>query len=188
MQSADTALATVDGYSFVCNATGCPWDPLEVQCKAGLSVSFNIYHYRGLVNCGNLFLAPDLGALATDPTPFAPNVQWPAADSSKHYTLLMLDPDAVLPGSWPFSAIGTLEPIRHMLVGNIAGDELTAGITAADIAKAPYLLSPYQAPAPPSGSHRYGFFIFEQSEAKIAFKPLNNTDDTDTAGGGGGGV
>jgi hypothetical protein len=108
-----------------------------------------------------------------------------------------------------------------MLVGNIAGDELTAGITAADIAKAPYLLSPYQAPAPPSGSHRYGFFIFEQSEAKIAFKvrkiisvrcspsgfviavplhcsphqrsptlllspqPLNNTDDTDTAGANG---
>src|SRR5271156_5643594 len=61
---------------------------LKYRCSAPpLEVTYAVEgdHYNGIVNCGNLFLQPDI--------PTAPVVRWKAADATKLYTLMMLDFD-----------------------------------------------------------------------------------------------
>src|ERR1700735_1820772 len=65
---------------------GCSEPPLEV------TYAIVGDHYNGMVNCGNLFLQPDI--------PTAPVVRWKEADPTKLYTLMMLDFDGNATGSW----------------------------------------------------------------------------------------
>eukprot|EP00118_Oscarella_pearsei_P026436 m.309903 g.309903 ORF g.309903 m.309903 type:complete len:179 (+) comp48493_c0_seq1:31-567(+) len=90
-----------------------------------------------------------------------PVVQWPTADETSLYTLLMADPDA------PSHDNPTLAWYRHWLTGNILGSDLMSGEISGSV------LSGYVPPAPPSGSgyHRYFFYLFRQS-GNIDFNPM----------------
>ena len=108
----------------------------------------------GSVACGNLFLEGDIGGGKKVP----PAVVFQEAKADSYYTLLMVDPDADMNGSFPeATAPGAHAPVRHWVVGNIKGSELATG----DLSKA-LTISPFVGPSPPAGSHRYGQFVFEQ--------------------------
>ncbi|XP_033641816.1 OV-16 antigen-like isoform X2 [Asterias rubens] len=81
-------------------------------------------------------------------------VSFAAADTSKMYTLMMVDPDA------PDAIDPQFAYYLHWLVVNIAGTDLANGIFANGDA-----LTPYEHPLPPEGSgfHRYQFFVFAQA-------------------------
>lgn len=49
--------------------------------------------------------------------------------------------------------------MRHWVVGNIYGQTLKLG----QMMQYAEQFSPFHGPSPPSGAHRYGFFIFEQT-------------------------
>ena len=150
---------------------GCSQPPLEV-----------IYaivgdHYNGMVNCGNLFLQPDI--------PTAPVVRWKEADATKLYTLMMLDFDGNANGSWPDPVpSGNNSPVRHWIVGNIPGALFrSAGYveSASDPGnKAISVLQVYRAPHIPIVSDRYGIYLFEQTK-RLDFAalsgPITNFDD-----------
>ena len=126
---------------------------------------------RDLPRCGNLFLQGD--------TPSPPVVTLPGIEDGV-YTLLMVDPDANMNGSWPLTReAGDHAPVRHWVVGNIPaltlalGDALKPQNLTADGDE----LTPYKAPGPLGGSHRYGLFLFKQSGA-IEFDALDNDSRT----------
>lgn len=79
-----------------------------------------------------------------------PNVSWPvyANSSGTYYTLIMTDPDA------PSRADPSLGEVKHWIVGNIRGNDITTGQTIAD----------YIGSAPPimTGHHRYVFLAYLQ--------------------------
>ena len=140
----------------------CTPEPLRVrfQVKGG--------HYNGEVNCGNLFLQPDI--------PVAPVVTYGSAKSGKFYTLMMIDPDGDAHGSWPDPVkTGTNSPVRHWIVGNIPGQVLKDGYkentaNPNDVS----MLEPYRYPHIPGVSDRYGLFVFEQPE-RIEFEKLDGS-------------
>ena len=159
--SAATVCTHVGGSSH------CPWDELHFSCSPSvLAVEYNISAYSGVVNCGSLFLESDIGGGINVP----PLVSLPAggAQADKYYTLIMVDPDADMNGSFPIAtAPGPHAPVRHWVVGNILGSELMAG--------SPFnatTVSPFHGPSPPSGSHRYGLFVFYQPNGFINFTAL----------------
>nr|CAH7752655.1 unnamed protein product [Callosobruchus chinensis] len=90
-----------------------------------------------------------------------PKVTWDA-DSGKHYTLCMTDPDA------PSRKEPKFREWHHWLVGNVPGCDVSKGET----------LSAYVGSGPPQGTglHRYVFLVYEQP-AKLNFdeKRLPNT-------------
>ena len=138
--------------THVGGSSRCPWDELHFSCAPSLlAVEYNISAYSGEVNCGSLFLESDIGGGINVP----PLVSVPAggAQSDKFYTLIMVDPDADMNGSFPYStAPGPHAPVRHWVVGNILGSDLMAG--------SPFnatTVSPFHGPSPPSGSHRCCF-------------------------------
>lgn len=162
----------------LCGAT-CPWDTaaLPITCTdPKLNASFpRIVHYSGVVDCGNLFLDVDLGSAKTYQADLAPWIHYAKADPSKLYTIIMFDPDANMNGSWPVVPAGNLGPIRHWVVGNIAGKDVAAGFEGGYDFKSATVVTPFAAPAPPIGSHRYGIFLFEQADkTPIKFPTLNN--------------
>ena len=77
-----------------------------------------------------------------------PSVEWPT-QVAQYYTLIMLDPDA------PSRDKPTKREIKHWLVINIPGNDVTKGDT----------LAVYRGPSPSKGSgqHRYVFLIYKQS-------------------------
>lgn len=163
------ASSTFAPASSACSfADGCPWDKLAFKCGTdGRDVLAVVYtqitHYSGAVSCGNLFLEKDIGNGINT----APYVVYPQAETSKFYALVMIDPDADLPnnGSFPeASTVGVHAPVRHWVVGNIAGADILHG----DLSKAT-TVSPFVGPSPPWGSHRYGQFLFEQKTGNIDF-------------------
>lgn len=91
-----------------------------------------------------------------------PTVSW-TADSSKYYTLVFTDPDA------PSRADPKLREIRHWLVQNIPGNNISEGDTIIE----------YRGSGPPQGTglHRYIFLIFEQ-ENKIDVSDVPRTPTT----------
>ena len=91
----------------------------------------------------------------------------------------MLDPDANMQGSYPTgTSPGNLAAIRHWALGNIPGRDVINGFTGADAAQGTTVLTPFLAPAPPSGSHRYCFLLFEQTGGFISFAPLGGTNSS----------
>lgn len=140
----------------------CTPEPLRVrfEVKGG--------HYNGEVNCGNLFLQPDI--------PVAPVVTYGSAKSGKFYTLMMIDPDGDAHGSWPDPVNpGTNSPVRHWIVGNIQGQVLRDGYKEStanpnDVS----MLEPYRYPHIPGVSDRYGLFVFEQP-GRIEFEKLDDS-------------
>jgi phosphatidylethanolamine-binding protein (PEBP) family uncharacterized protein len=134
-------------------------------------------HYNGTVNCGNLFLQPDI--------PTAPVVRRKEADATKLYTLMMLDFDGNANGSWPDPVpSGNNSPVRHWIVGNTPGTLLrTSGYaeSASDSGnKAVSVLQAYRAPHIPMVSDRYVIYLFEQTK-RLDFAalsgPIANFDD-----------
>jgi len=83
-----------------------------------------------------------------------PKVEWDADDGS-FYTLLLTDPDA------PKREDPKLGEVRHWLVVNIPGDDLSSGET-----KWEYIGS---GPPQGSGQHRYVFLLFRQRNGKQVF-------------------
>jgi phosphatidylethanolamine-binding protein (PEBP) family uncharacterized protein len=154
---------------------------LKYSCsKPPLEVTYTIEggHYNGMVNCGNLFLQPDI--------PTAPVVRWKDADRTKLYTLMMLDFDGNANGPWPDPVpSGNNSPVRHWIVGNIPGILLrTSGYaeSARDSEnEAVSVLQAYRAPHIPMVSDRYGIYLFEQTK-RLDFAalsgPITNFDDT----------
>ena len=68
-------------------------------------------------------------------------------------------------GSWPDTTEpGAHAPVRHWVVGNIAGSALQKGDLSGG-----FTISPFHGPSPPAGSHRYGLFVFKQPTAKIPY-------------------
>jgi len=135
-------------------------------------------HYSGAVNCGNLFLQPDM--------PTAPIVRWKGADQTKFYTLMMIDFDGNATGSWPDPvAPGENAPVRHWIVGNIPGALLRGNGYVESEGKAGTsvvrVLQPYRSPHIPVVSDRYGIYLFEQSK-RLDFAevsgPITNFDDS----------
>jgi phosphatidylethanolamine-binding protein (PEBP) family uncharacterized protein len=129
------------------------------------------------VNCGNLFLQPDI--------PTAPVVRRKEADATKLYTLMMLDFDGNANGSWPDPVpSGNNSPVRHWIVGNTPGTLLrTSGYaeSASDSGnKAVSVLQAYRAPHIPMVSDRYVIYLFEQTK-RLDFAalsgPITNFDD-----------
>jgi Phosphatidylethanolamine-binding protein len=142
---------------------GCSKPPLEAifQINGG--------HYAGSVNCGNLFLQPDIRA--------APTVRWRRANPAKLYVLMMLDFDGNANGSWPDPVPpGNNSPVRHWVVGNIPGDLLSVGgykeSDSTTRMKQIQILQPYRAPHIPMVSDRYGIYLFEQAGI-IDFAPMS---------------
>ena len=125
----------------------CTTPPLLVTYGAPISVA----------TCGSKYTKTN-PALAT-----APMVTLSTADATAGYVLMMIDPDA------PSRTSPTAAPIRHWLVGNIAGADLLKG----DVSKGD-ALSPYHPPGPPPGTsfHRYAQFIFKQPTPTITFAPV----------------
>ncbi|RZC39026.1 PBP domain containing protein [Asbolus verrucosus] len=82
-----------------------------------------------------------------------PAARW-EANPAKYYTLVMFDPDA------PSREDPKLADVKHWLVGNILGCEVSTGDVIAE----------YFGSGPPKGTglHRYIFLVFEQKE-KLAF-------------------
>lgn len=87
----------------------------------------------------------------------APRLEWKAADASKHYAVLMLDPDAPRPDA------PTARSFVHWAVVNIPGSELELG----------EVRRPYVGAFPPAGTgvHRYFFLLLEQREGQQDFGP-----------------
>ena len=123
------------------------------------------------MTCGNLLLQPDVQD--------QPVVILPDADPNTLYTLLMIDPDDEIPkninhGNWP-GPPGKVAPCRHWTVGNIPGQVLREGYTAATTGTE-WVGQVYHGPGISYGTHRYGLFIFEQQgglEKPIKFSPLD---------------
>ena len=140
----------------------CTPEPLQVlfQVRGG--------HYSGEVNCGNLFLQPDI--------PEAPVVTYASANTEKLYTLMMIDPDGNAHGSWPDPIKpGTNSPVRHWIVGNIPGRMLRSGYNENTVnTNEVSMLEPYRYPHIPGVSDRYGLFVFEQPE-RIEFEKLGDS-------------
>src|SRR5271156_405655 len=158
----------------IANAKG-----LDYRCVPPIEMTFTgkDLHYSGAVNCGNLFLQPDI--------PTAPAVRWKDADAPKLYTLMMLDFDGNANGSWPDPVpSGENSPVRHWIVGNIPGTVLrTSGYAeSASVSenKAVSVLQAYRAPHIPMVSDRYGIYLFEQAK-RLDFAalagPITNFDD-----------
>ena len=149
--------ADATGLQFTCTP-----EPLHVrfQIKGG--------HYNGEVNCGNLFLQPDI--------PVAPVVTYGSANPEKLYTLMMIDPDGDAYGSWPDPVKpGTNSPVRHWIVGNIPGQMLRSGYNENTVdTNDVRLLEPYRYPHIPGVSDRYGLFVFEQP-GRIEFGELDDS-------------
>ncbi|XP_055380936.1 protein D3-like [Condylostylus longicornis] len=79
-----------------------------------------------------------------------PEVKW-RSESDALYTLLMTDPDA------PTRSNATFREVRHWLVVNIPGNDISKGNT----------LFEYIGSGPPkdTGLHRYVFLVFKQKKA-----------------------
>ena len=153
------ALAKEPGYE-------CSNPPLEVT----FSVAGG--HYNGKVNCGNLFLAPDI--------PNAPVVRWKDANPAKLYTLMMLDYDGNAFGSYPDAvAEGKNSTVRHWIVGNIPGELLRgAGYVESHedpLTKKVQVVQPFRSPRIPMVSDRYALYVFEQPN-KSDFETMSATD------------
>jgi phosphatidylethanolamine-binding protein (PEBP) family uncharacterized protein len=155
--AADPRLATASELDYACSSP-----PLEVK--------FAVLdgRYRGIVNCGNLFLQTDI--------PTAPVVRWKQAKPGKLYALMMLDFDGNANGSWPDPVpVGENSPVRHWIVGNIPGDLLrSTGYRETDGAVVPKgvsVLQSYRAPHIPVVSDRYGIYLFQQDK-EIQFAPV----------------
>lgn len=78
-----------------------------------------------------------------------PQAKW-EADPNKFYTLVMFDPDA------PSRADPSYADVKHWLVGNIKGGDLSSGDVIAE----------YFGSGPPkdTGLHRYIFLAYEQKD------------------------
>lgn len=84
-----------------------------------------------------------------------PLVYWPVRNDTRstYYTLIMVDPDA-------YSRMNpTQREVKHWLVGNILGNDISTGETIAE----------YLGSAPPNGSdyHRYVFLLYQQQSPVI---------------------
>merc|ERR1712176_1729149 len=74
-------------------------------------------------------------------------------------------------GSWPtVTAPGSHAPVRHWVVGNIPALDLRRGDFSAATT-----VSAFKGPSPPSGSHRYGQWLFSQGTRHIDFAVLNDS-------------
>jgi phosphatidylethanolamine-binding protein (PEBP) family uncharacterized protein len=87
--------------------------------------------------------------LAPEEVKDEPQAEW-EADPAKYYTLVMFDPDA------PSRKEPTLADVKHWLVGNIQGGDVSKGDVIAE----------YFGSGPPKGTdlHRYIFLVYEQKE------------------------
>jgi len=152
----------VEDLAFVCTSP-----PLQVDYD-------RVEHYSGEVTCGNLFLESDIGGGINTP----PVVKYPEAQEGSHYTLIMVDPDADLPGggSWPdVTTPGSYAPVRHWVIGNLDSESLVTGNFSTG-----FTVSDFHGPSPPYGSHRYGQFLFKQPTkleyTKISSPVITNWD------------
>jgi len=84
-----------------------------------------------------------------------PTIQY-EADPNAYYTLVFTDPDA------PSRAKPIRREWRHWVVGNIPGNNITAGKELTG-----YVGS---APPPDTGLHRYIFILYKQPKGQINFK------------------
>eukprot|EP00966_Prymnesium_polylepis_P012667 290701-Prymnesium_polylepis.2 len=77
-------------------------------------------------------------------------VVYPGAKPDAYYTVVMVDPDADMNGSFPFAtAPGAHAPVRHWILGNLLGSALAVGEMSGAVE-----VSPFHGPSPPAGSHR----------------------------------
>lgn len=163
------------------------WDMLDFTCSGGstfdpvspLIVNFTqITHYTSQANCGNLILESDLHILTVDGGYTIPEITYKPGYYQNLYTFMMIDPDANDDCSWPdCGEPGDHAPVRHYLLGNIPGEYLSIGGGSSVIEDNSELLTPFKAPTPGGGSHRYGLFLFLQPGGRtpIEFAPLNNS-------------
>eukprot|EP00750_Incisomonas_marina_P004513 INCI13477.27.p1 GENE.INCI13477.27~~INCI13477.27.p1 ORF type:complete len:217 (+),score=31.07 INCI13477.27:84-734(+) len=161
-RAAGTPACTFDG--------GCSWDALPFKCThPALVVDYtNVVHYSGAVECGNLFLEKDIGGGSIN---VAPIVVLPDAEAGSYYTILMVDPDADVNGSFPeIDAPGQHAPVRHWIQANVLGSDLAIGT----LGEGSDEVAAFRGPSPPAGSHRYGQFVFRQA-AKQEFVPFNSS-------------
>eukprot|EP00811_Abedinium_folium_P000960 NODE_10880_length_1323_cov_4.286789.p1 GENE.NODE_10880_length_1323_cov_4.286789~~NODE_10880_length_1323_cov_4.286789.p1 ORF type:complete len:388 (-),score=108.02 NODE_10880_length_1323_cov_4.286789:89-1252(-) len=136
----------------------------EVACTASpLGVKYDIAYYDGTVSCGNVLLEADIGGGINVP----PTVTYAEAKPERFYTVLYVDPDA-MSGYWPDQTQpGSHAPVRHWVQGNILGSALLSGNLSMSTE-----VQHYKGPSPPSGSHRYAQWLFEQPEGRIEFEEM----------------
>lgn len=143
--------------------------PLVPNCTViPLSVDYtHVRYYSGRVLCGNLLLEADIGGGINIP----PVVRFSDAEQGSFYTLLMVDTDT-MGGYWPDTMLpGSHAPVRHWVVGNLDSKMLKTGdFTGATT------VSKFVGPSPPSGSHRYGQYLFEQAHGKTSYDLINATN------------
>lgn len=101
------------------------------------------------------------GELTVVQTAKSPFIQYTNAKPEKYYTVIIDDPDAPSPRT---PADGTW---RHMVVIDVLGNKLKAGIK--NIEGAGRIITPYAGPNPPvhSGPHRYHIRLLEQQAVLI---------------------
>ncbi|XP_029426852.1 phosphatidylethanolamine-binding protein 1 [Rhinatrema bivittatum] len=77
------------------------------------------------------------------------SIEWDGIDPSKHYTLLLVDPDA------PSRKDPKYREWHHFLVTNMKGSDISSG----------HVLADYVGSGPPKGSglHRYIWLVYEQA-------------------------
>mmetsp|Transcript_24013 Transcript_24013/g.26655 ORF Transcript_24013/g.26655 Transcript_24013/m.26655 type:complete len:303 (-) Transcript_24013:92-1000(-) len=101
------------------------------------------------VTFGDVSVTPGV-KLTVDQTTQQPSVSFSGAVADKTYTLMKIDPDAP-------TRNGFLGPVKHWLVIDIPGGDVTKGKH----------IAPYLEDSPPSGTgpHRYVFLLFEQPDS-----------------------
>ncbi|CAO0798493.1 unnamed protein product [Mucor circinelloides] len=103
--------------------------------------------------------------LTPQETSETPDVFFVAPDQSAFYTLLMTDPDA------PSAQDKKFGPWRHWVVTNISGTDVSKSLKKAENQHTPYI---GPGPGENSGTHRYTFLLYQQSNGVQKFKPMEH--------------
>jgi len=144
---------------------------ISLNCSATpLNVEYAIKFYSGTATCGNLFLEEDVEAEGVD----APRVSYELANEEEYYTLILLDIEAGMAGSWPQVTIPSIDaPVRHWTAGNIPGIDLKSGDFSRAMTVSSWKTGYYEHAY---GSHRYAVLLFSQGSKMIDYVKFDDDD------------
>jgi len=130
-------------------------------------------HYNGAVHCGTLINQQN--------SLLAPKILYKRAHPKTLYLYMLVEPDSGS-GFWPEQPPSVTAPVARHVVANIPGSELLRGTTLDATSSEADQLLPYTSPHLAGGSHRYGFFLYEQPSRLDSPKQIQNPATFNTTG------